>query len=416
MKFWIQTVCLTLLMVAMGGCAGKNLTSKTPKVAPNLPPVTSIKTLSDLTSVGFEWKMVPSQEIEGYHLYRLEPGKEQKLKRVATIADRYSSHYVDTKLKPGQEYVYQMSTYNKEGFESKQSEPVRVRTKPVPESVSFVRAIANLPKRVKLIWRPHQNSQVSAYIIERAVVREPNNWTKIATVENRLSAEYMDKDLKDGEVYIYRVRVKLCNGIITGPSTAVKAITKPLPLPPMGLHATIDKPKKIHLEWQPSPTKDVVYYKVYRSPFSSAFYSYRAKTDKITYDDIVDEDGKIYYYKVTAVDKDGLESPISEVPVMGSTLSKPATPTITDARVVDNHAILRWNSNDKRTKSYVVVRNHWEGLIKRKREFINISKTDFMDTMMQPGTRYTYRVMAVDKYGIRSEPSEPVELFIEDIH
>ena len=403
-------------MIVIGGCSSKNITSKTPKVAPNLPQVTSIKTLTDLTSVGFEWKMVPSQEIEGYNLYRLELGKEKKLKRVATIADRYSSHYVDTKLKPGREYVYQMSTYNKEGFESKQSEPVRVSTKPVPESVSFVRAIANLPKRVKLIWRPHQNPQVMAYIVERSVVREPYDWTKIATVENRLSAEYMDKDLKDGEVYIYRIRVKLCNGIITGPSTAVKAITKPLPLPPQELHATIDKPKKIYLEWQPSPTKDVVYYKVYRSPFSSAFYRYRAKTESVNYNDIVDEDGKIYYYKVTAVDKDGLESPMPEVPVMGSTLPKPFTPTIIDAKVVDNNAVLRWKSNDNRTKSYVVVRNHWEGLIKKKREFVNISKTDFMDTMMQPGTKYTYRIIAVDKYGIRSEPSEPVELFIEETH
>ena len=401
-------------MVVMGGCAGKNISSKRAKVAPNLPQVTSIKTLTDLTSVGFEWKMVPSTEIEGYHLYRLESGKGQKLKRVATIADRYSSHYVDTKLKPGHEYVYQMSTYNKEGFESKQSKPVRVRTKPLPESVSFVRAIANLPKRVKLIWRPHQSSQVSAYIIERAVVREPDNWIKIATVNDRLSAEYMDKDLKDGEVYIYRVRVKLCNGLISEPSSAVKAITKPLPLPPESIHATIDRPKKIHLEWQPSPTKDVVYYKVYRSPFSSAFYIYRAKTNRVFYDDMVDEDGKIYYYKVTAVDKDGLESPMPKVPVMGSTLPKPATPTITDARVFDNHAILQWKSNDSRTKSFVVVRNHWEGLVKKKREFINISKNSFSDNMMQLGVRYMYQVIAVDRYGIRSEPSEPVELFIEE--
>jgi len=405
-----------LLMIVMGGCAGKNLISKTPKVTPNLPQVTSIKTLTDITSVGFEWKMVPSRKVKGYSIYRLELGKEKKLKRVVTIADRYSSHYVDTNLKPGHEYVYQMSTYNKDGLESKQSKPIRVRTKPAPASVSFVRAIANLPKRVKLIWRPHENPLVSTYIIERSVVREPYEWKKIATVENRLSAEYIDKDLKDGEVYIYRVRVKLFNGIVSKPSTAVKAITKPLPLPPYDLHVTIDKPKKIHLEWQPSPTKDVVYYKVYRSLFSNAFYSYRAKTKSVTYDDMVDEDGKIYYYKVTAVDKDGLESPMPEVPVMGSTLPKPSIPTITDAKVVKNHAFLQWKPNDNRTKSYVVVRHHWEGLIKRKREFVNISKRSFVDTMMQPGTRYTYRVIAVDKYGIRSEPSESVELFIEDAH
>ena len=405
-------------MVVMGGCAGKDLSSKpkTPKILPNLPQVTSIKTLSDITSVGFEWKMVPSQEIEGYHLYRLKSGKGQKLIRVATIEDRYSSHYVDTNLKPGHEYVYQMSTYNKDGFESKQSKPIRVFTKPAPNSVSFVRAIANLPKRVKLIWRPHQNPQVNGYIIERAVVREPNNWTKIAVVKNRLSAEYIDKNLKDGEVYIYRVRVKLYNGIVSKPSTPVKAITKPLPLPPKGLQATIDMPKKIHLRWQPSSTKDVVYYKIYRSSYPSTFYSYRAKTDRVNYNDIVDEDGKVFYYKVTAVDKDGLESPIQKVPVMGSTIPKPSTPTIIDAKVVDNHTVLKWKSNDNRTKSFIVIRNHWDGLVRKKREFINITKREFIDTVMKPGIRYTYRIIAVDKYGIRSLPSEPVELYIEDKH
>ena len=403
-----------LLMVVIGGCAGKNISSKRAKVAPNLPQVTSIKTLTELTSVGFEWKMVSSAKIEGYHLYRVESGKGQKLKRVATIADRYSSHYVDTNLKPGCEYVYQMSTYDKDGLESRQSKPIRVRTKPIPKSVSFIRAIANLPKRVKLIWRPHENPLVSAYIIERSVIREPYEWKKITTVENRLSAEYIDKDLKDGEVYIYRIRVKLCNGLISKPSDAVKAITKPLPLPPESLQVTIDRPKKIHLEWQPSPTKDVVYYKVYRSPFTSAFYVYRAKTDKIFYDDIVDEDGKIYYYKVTAVDKDGLESPMPKTPAMGSTLPKPATPTIIEASVIDHYAILQWKSNDSRTKSFIVIRNHWDGLVKKRREFINISKNSFTDNMMQPGVKYIYQVVAVDRYGIRSKPSEPVELFIKE--
>jgi len=402
-------------MITIGGCAGKNLISKTPKVAPNLPQIASIRILTDIESIGLEWDVVGSQEIEGYHIYRLEFGKEEKLKRIATITDRYSSHYVDTKLKPACEYVYQMSTYNKDGFESKQSKPIRVRTKPVPEPVSFVRAIANLPKRVKLIWRPHQNPQVVAYIIERSVVKKPYDWKKIAIVKNRLSAEYIDKDLKDGEAYIYRVRIKLCNEIVSNPSTAVKAITKPLPMIPTELQATIDRPKKIHLRWQPSPTKDVIYYKIYRSPFSSAFYSYRAKIDNTFYDDIVDEDGKVYYYKVTAVDKDGLESPLSEVPTMGSTLSKPSTPIIINAKIVNNRATLRWKPNDSRAKNYIVVRSHWEGLIKKRQEFIDIPKTEFVDTMMQPGTKYTYCVVAVDRYGIRSKPTEPVKLCIKDI-
>ncbi len=367
-----------------------------------------------MTSIGFEWKMIPSSRIEGYLLYRLDPGSaDTKLKRVAVINDRYSSHYVDENLRPGSVYTYQMATYDKDGFESVQSRPVRVKTAPMIASVSFVRAIANLPKRIKLIWRPHQDPRVKGYIIERTTVSEPQKWQEIATVNNRLSAEYIDRDIKQEEVYVYRVRVKLYNGLVSGPSTAVKAITKALPKPPAQLRASQNLPRKIHLEWQPSPTLDVVYYKVYRSPFANAFYSYRAKTDKIYFDDKVDDDGKIYYYKVSAVDKDGLESPIPEVPVMGSTLPKPAAPTITAAKTAFNQGIILWEPGDDRADRYDVIRTHWEGLTRQERRFTNIYGNKFVDKFMKPGVKYRYRIVEIDRFGLRSDPSEPVDLYIE---
>ncbi|BBG66076.1 putative fibronectin domain-containing lipoprotein [Hydrogenimonas sp.] len=367
-----------------------------------------------MTSVGFEWKMIPSARIEGYMLYRLDPGsRDGKLKRVATISDRYSSHYVDENLKPGSLYIYQMSTYTSDGFESLQSEPVRVKTAPMVPSVSFLRAIANLPERIKLIWRPHQDMRVTGYVIERTTVAEPGKWQEIAEVQNRLSAEYIDRQIKQEEVYVYRVRVKLCNGLVSGPSTAVKAITKPLPKPPLHLTATQDLPRSIHLEWQPSPTPDVVYYKVYRSPFANAFYIYRAKTDKTFFDDRVDDDGKIYYYKVSAVDKDGLESPIPDVPVMGSTLTRPSPPTITAAKTAFSQGIIIWEPGDDRAEKYDVIRTHWEGLSRETRTFTNIYGNKFVDKFMKPGIKYTYRVVEIDRNGLRSEPSEAVELYIE---
>jgi len=307
-------------------------------------------------------------------LYRLDPGSvDGKLKRVATIADRYSSHYVDENLRPGSIYVYQMSTYNAEGFESLQSKPVRVKTAPMVSSVSFVRAIAKLPKRIKVIWRPHQDLRVEGYIVERSTVSKPGEWERIAEVKNRLSAEYIDKEIRPEEIYVYRVRVKLCNGLVSGPSTEVKAITKPLP----------------------------------------AFYSYRAKTDVTYYDDKVDDDGKVYYYKVTAVDRDGLESPIPELPVMGSTLPKPSSPTITAAKTAFNQGIIFWEPGDDRADRYDVIRTHWEGLTKQERRFTNIYGNKFVDKYMKPGVKYTYRVVEIDRNGLRSEPSEAVDLYIE---
>ncbi len=401
-------------MMIAGGCAQKSAVPEVPNVRDDLPKVEAIKTLSDMTSVGFEWKMIPSARIEGYLLYRLDPGSPGgKLKRVARIDDRYSSHYVDDGLQPGSVYVYQMSTYTADGYESLQSKPVRVKTAPMVESVSFVRAIANLPERIKLIWRPHQDLRVMGYVIERTTVREPQKWTRIAFVDNRLSAEYIDRQIKPEEIYVYRVRVKLCNGLVSGPSTAVKAITKPLPKPPSNLTATHDLPRKIHLEWQPSPTPDVLFYKVYRSPFANAFYSYRAKTDRPFFDDIVNDDGKVYYYKVSAVDKDGLESPITASPVLGSTLPKPSAPTITAAKTAFNQGIIIWEPGDDRADRYDVIRTHWEGLSRQERTFANIYGTKFVDKFMKPGVKYTYRVVEIDRNGLKSDPSEPVDLYIE---
>ncbi len=397
------------------GCSTKGVivTTGEPEIKGDLPSVYSIRSISSMTAVGLEWQMVPDLKIEGYRIYRLDPNSEEKkLKRIAQISDRYSTHYVDTKLRPGTEYIYQMSTYDKEGFESKQSAPVRVRTAPMIHSVSFVRAITDLPNRIKLIWRPHQDMRVVGYVIERATVKYPEKWEKQGEVKNRLSAEYMDKNLGDGEVYIYCVRCKLCNGLVTGPSQPVKAITKPLPLPPSELQASMDLPKKIRLSWKPSPTRDVVYYKVYRAPFAIGFYSYRAKVEGTSFEDQVGEDGKEYYYKVTAVDKDGLESEMPEAPVVGATLGKPAAPTVTAAKIAFNQAIITWEPVDNRADHYNVIRTHWEGLSKKKKVFTNIYGTKFVDKTMRPGVKYTYRIVEVDVHGIESDPSKEVELYL----
>ncbi len=401
-------------MILATGCAQKGIVPGETKVRSDLPVVESVKSISDISSVGLEWKMVPSTRVDGYIIYRMDPAHTgKKLTVVDTVDDRYVTHYVDKNLRPNTLYMYQISTYTNDGFESFRSSAVRVKTAPMIESVSFVRAIANLPERIKLIWRPHSDLRVKGYVIERSTVREPGKWSKIAYVENRLSAEYMDKDIKQDEVYVYRVRVKLCSGLVSGPSIAVKAITKPLPKTPANLTASKDLPKKIHLEWQPSPTKDVIYYKVYRSPFAKAFYTYRAKTGQPVYDDKVEEDGKVYYYKVSAVDKDGLESHISEPPVMGSTLAKPASPTITAAKTAFNQGIIFWEPGDDRADRYDVVRSHWEGLTKQERTFSNIYGNKFVDKFMKPGVKYRYRVVEIDRFGLRSEPSEPVDLYIE---
>ncbi len=372
----------------------------------SMPSVQQVRTLADITNVALEWTPVYNERVQGYYIYRGSNGK--KLERIATIKDRYSSHYLDTKLKPSTIYTYVISTFDKQGRESRPSPAVQVQTLPIPEAVPFVDAIDHLPREVKLIWRPHPYAKIDRYIIERSTPEE-KEWKKIATVHGRLRAEYVDKGLKDKQIYYYRIFAQTCDGILSKPSKIVKASTKPRPSIVKGLHATTDLPKKIIVTWQPNPEPDVVEYKVYKSLFEIGPYMVVAKTRDTKYIDLIDEDGVKRYYKVTAVDKDGLESFKQDVPAEGRTLGKPLPPVVIDQSFDGKTLILRWESPDRRAVRYEVLKVVSSGFLNTKKyKFTNITTPMFTDSGLVPGNTYEYTIYAIDANGIKSEASKKI--------
>ncbi len=398
-------------MIFLTGCGIQPQPAKR-KVDLSLPKVQKIRTLADITTVALEWTPFYSERIDGYAIYRGSGGK--KLQRIAVIKDRYSSHFLDTNLKPNMLYTYSITTFTKDNRESAPSEPVSVRTLPIPDSVPFLQAIDHLPREVKLIWRPHPNARVKWYIIERSEP-EKQSWKNIATIKGRLNAEYIDRGLKDNKIYLYRVYVKTCDGIVSKPSKVIEASTKARPHIVQGLQATTNLPKKIVVRWQPNPEPDIVYYKVYKSVFEIGPYSVAAKVKKLEYEDRIKEDGVKRYYKVTAVDKDGLESFKQDVPVVGKTLSRPLSPVITDYKVEKRKFVLSWKSPDGRAVKYIIKKREINNLLNQN-EFIfkNITGTTFTDTRLLPGRRYIYEVYAVDENGLISKPSQKIEFKIEE--
>ena len=331
-----------------------------------------------------------------------------KLQRVAKIESKFSSHYVDKNLQPNTLYHYKMSSYTKDGKESEPSEAVSVKTLPPLESVPYFQAIVGLPNMVKLIWRPHPNLKVDKYIIERKDL-DSTDWKEIATIEGRLNAEYIDKGLENNRLYRYRIKVKTYDDLTSQPSQVVEAKTKSLPRIVTGLRATTNLPRKITIAWQPNPEPDISYYKVYRSSAPRLFYSYLAKTNDTTFTDMIADDGVARYYKITAVDKDGLESPKQGAPIQGITLDKPSTPTIITAKVINGEVQLKWIATDERAVKFNVLKSY--GMAK-KQKYTNIKGFTFIDKDVEPGEEYKYFVSAVDKYSIESEKTTEVILEI----
>ncbi len=402
---------LAATLVLFSGCAKQPTPPAEPVIDSSLPKVSVNGHIESMTTIAFEWKPLQDARVKGYFVYRNNPETEEKsLNRIATVQGRFVSHFTNTDLKAGTTYVYRFSSFNEKMQESDASKTFRVTTLPVLESVSFFDSIGNLPRMAKLIWRPHDDPSVKSYILERQTI-EKAEWVEIATINNRLNAEYIDRDLDDNRVYKYRLRAVTFEEIRSTPSEIVKVVTKPLPAMVRNVQATTAEPKKIHISWKANSEKDLAFYNIYRSSSSNGSYDYYVKLNETTFIDEIDEDGKNYFYQITAVDKDGLESPFQTNPIHGSTLAKPLAPSFIDAIVKNSSAVLRWKNNDARTKSYTVIKTTKESWISSTiQEITGITDTSYTVKDLKPDVQYQFQVMAVDAYNITSKPTEPADV------
>lgn len=404
--FFHQLLGIALAFL-VSGCATGSLRGLGTSEAlnPDLPRVASLRVIPEVSSVAFEWSILNDPRIDGYYLYRQE-SNQGAFERVAKIESRFGGHFVDTKLKPDTLYLYKIVAYHQATQSlSPDSEIAEVRTLSLAP-LEFVQAMSRYPRKVKILWRPHENPRIASYLIER---EESGRWKEIAKVENRLLAEYLDKGLEDGAEYRYRVIAKTHEGVQSAPSEVVSATTKPKPPVVQGVSASDSLPKKIELRWEKSSQEDTAHYKVYRASWEKWGYTVQSQSEETSYMDAIDSDGKEYFYKVSAVDRDGIESLLQESPTRGSTLGLPATPVMEYARIENNQAVLRWARSDERAVEYVVYKRQG-GFFGKVERFVSVTDVNFYDREVVAGESYRYSVAAVDRHGLESKRSDEVVL------
>ncbi|WP_345986202.1 hypothetical protein WCX49_03545 [Sulfurimonas sp. HSL-1656] len=409
----IASALFSTLTLLISGCVGGLAPAEPVAIDRTLPQVSINGYLSDTAAIAFEWKPVTDPRVKGVRIYRDTPdGEDSKLYRIAAVDDTLRTHYVDTGLRPATTYRYRFTTVDAKGRESMPDNTLSAKTLSLPEPVSYFTATKELARSSKLLWRPHPDLRVEGYEIERLDPEEKSfHW--IARIDGRLHAEYIDHDLDDDSVYRYRIIARTFSGEKSLPSGVVTVATKPLPLPPSQLSAGRGAIHAIALQWQPSPEKNIVYYKVYRSEREDGYYSYRAKVDRTAFTDKVDENGADYFYKVAAVDKDELESLPSE-PAEGTTMAAPAVPELTGLALRNKAVVVRWTAKDARTVGFELLKTTRSGWFDSKESVIRDIKTDsFTDVNVTPGLEYSYKVIAVDANGLKSEPSPSKTIVLE---
>lgn len=423
MTHLMRASSLTALILLFSGCTNIFNDLNTP-TKPNINEAietvdyNSIKSIADITSIGFEWQKVNDPKVIGYNFYRTDLQKDGKnLRLVKSIDNRYATHFVDKDLEPNTKYAYQISAKVSGGSESKTTDAYMAQTLQRIVPVSFIQAISDLPNRVKLLWRPHPDKRIEYYRIEKFNTTL-NEWIYLRTVEQRLQVEYIDTGLDNNTSYKYRIKAFTFNHVESAPSPAVVGKTKALPVDVTNIQASNNQAKKINITWNASPTTDIIKYEIHRSSYSSLGFSKIAtvNTDVFEYTDKINDDGKAYYYKIIAVDKDHLESPFKANPVKGNTLTRPAKPILTLAQIQDNKAILNWKAGDIRAISYNVQKRIRLNFFEYKTiKFNNINDLRFEDTDIVSGVEYKYSVQSNDEFGLISDKTDEASLTLPQL-
>lgn len=415
MKLWTLTTFCAASLLVLSGCGGATPKPKEELVIDEtLPMITLTRngTVVDMKAIAFEWKSITDPRVKGVYIYKKTPSTEEtpkKLEYYKTLESRFTTHYVDTAVVPDEKYSYAFKTFSKEA-EGKMSRLIVLNSLPVLESVSWIHSVTGMPRSAKIIWRPHVNKKVELYIIERKTV-EDEKWNRLATVNGRLNAEYIDLDLKDNFVYNYRVRVHTYDDVLSSPSQIVKVMTKALPKGVTQITTTKTLPKKIKLTWDKSKVKDFALYYVYRSESVDGSYELVATLHNNKFEDKIEEDGKSYFYRVSVVDKDGLESNHEKLSMQGMTLQKPDAPAVVKANIVGQSIEITWSSIDSRSKTFTVTKSHKKSWIDTVTEdFEGVKGQKFVDKEILPDSEYSYVLYGVDENGIKSEPSIEIKI------
>ena len=391
MRLMKKILLTTSIILAITGCSTNNVSIKS---SPKVTPVDKVSSLADRTAIALEWNLVNNPQIKGYIIQRSEDLKHYQT--VKQIENRFITHWTDTNLKPNRFYFYKVSTYNKDGIPSL-AKFIKTKTLDKIEPVPFIaNAFLKAKGKIKIIFRPHPNERVVGYYIQR--FNDSNGkWETIQTLKPRLRAEFIDTDLVDGKVYQYRIIAFSYDGIQSLPSKVITAKTLEKPSVILQVTASNNLPNKIKVEWNKLP--DAKQYKIYSSSING-YFTLLGVTHKNFFIDKLDKSGVTKYYKVTAVDKYGIESMMPENPVMGSTLSLPATPVVSIMRGIQSVKFIL-SSPDGRAVKYLIKKDDGTKIVK-----IHNVKNGFVDKNIKSDITYKYEIYSVDSHNLLSEPAK----------
>jgi len=374
-------------------------------------PATDLPAPEGLRATSGAYRMVPLSwdpllrgNVGGY-LIESAAQRDGPFTRLTTVPGRGTLSYVDRDggeaLGDGVTRFYRLRAHTPDGRIAAEASTVVVgTTAPLPDPPDGLRAYSRQPREVPLSWNAAQDPIVAGYLVERSPAPD-GPFEEVAALDGRHTTSYVDAGLGDLRVFYYRVAARNPDGIGGSPSARVRSVTKPEPLPPLGLQIAEQRLGTNVLAWDPNVETDIVEYRLSRVAEGEKPWLVTAVPDKArrARDESVGAAQAVDYVLV-AVDRDGLSSNASEplrVESEGYALS---------AQVRDDGVHLEWNPRtDEGFRGARLTRTAW--FTRRKTVFAESGQ--FVDADVRPGGHYQYVVTLQRPDGSEGPASRPVE-------
>jgi hypothetical protein len=269
--------------------------------------------------------------------------------------------------------------------------------------------------KVEIQWTTTGSRElIVGYYVERA----SNTNEKFEKLNSQLLGKDQSHftDQKPLSTNYYRVKTVGENGQTSDSFPfMVQMVDSIPPAAPQGLKVKIDTTGVARLTWSANQEKDLKGYHVYRSNFSSAEFSQVNKqmlntpefADTVTLKAL----NKKIYYRIAAFDKRINRSLYSQtVEAELPDVVPPQPPQIIEINPQSSGLRIKWNkSSSEDVVSYRLERKPQDSTVWRLiRLFVGNDSTIFSDLTVSKSKTYQYRLIALDKAGHHSQPSNLV--------
>lgn len=376
--------------VTSDGPASGEATATTPPDPPLAP--TNLRAVSaGAGRIDLTWRDNSFDE-EAFHIERSTDA--MSFTEIATVGANVTG-YSDTSIQPNQTYFYRVRARRGPSF-SEYSNIAAQDDRPTPPT--NLEAVALSSTSISLSWVDNSGNE-TGFLVERST--DNVNFSQIAALGPDTTG-MVDRGLNPGTLYFYRVRSSSLQGNSPYSNTASASTFPGAPAAPSNLRGEFISGTQVRLTWVDNSTTEESFV-VERSTDGLQFAQITVLPANTTeYVDPGRDPGQTYFYRVKARNQGGDSAYSNTIQV---TFPPTAPINLTAEAINDSQAALAWTDTSDTERGFELERREGAGPFRRI-AVIGPNVTTYLDSNLDGGVEYTYRVRAFNSGGASDYSNE----------